>query len=203
MIKLDPGKPTRPVLSDSVRDTILAWQLTIAWAGEGLCEPQRLNWWRTDLVDDNGGGDLFQRLFPNTYAWACLEAVRQAAIQRDQQIRSGMAQPDGVQTLFFWGFDIDEQLSDRLTEHKYSASPPEQCLDLPLALDQPFCQTTLETTLQIPGRPIQVTVVPDGRELGGALPQSPELRVRNLAAALLPLGAHYPMPFYRQEVGNA
>lgn len=200
MIKLDPAKPIQRLLPASARDTILAWQLTIAWAGEGLCEPRRLNWWRTDLVDDNGGGDLFRRLLPKTHLWAGLEAVRQAAIQQDQQIRSGMAQPDGVQTLFFWGFDIDEQLSDRLREHKYSSTPPDHCLDLPLALDQPFCPTALETALQIPGRTVQVKVVPDGRELLGEVPQSPELRARNLVAALLPLSPHYPMPFYRQEV---
>jgi len=48
--------------SQNLLDTILALQMTVAWAGEGLCDPKRLNWWRTDLVDELGGGDLFQRL---------------------------------------------------------------------------------------------------------------------------------------------
>ena len=45
-------------------DAILALQLTVAWAGEGLSDPKRLDWWRTDLVDALGGGDLFARLLP-------------------------------------------------------------------------------------------------------------------------------------------
>ncbi|MEH1827217.1 MAG: BrxE family protein [Nostoc sp.] len=40
-------------------DNILALQIIVAWAGEGICDPKRLNWWRTDLIDENGGGDLF------------------------------------------------------------------------------------------------------------------------------------------------
>ncbi|WP_395830945.1 hypothetical protein [Archangium violaceum] len=47
--------PNAPV---STLDTILALQLTVAWAGEGRCEPARLGWWQTDLVDEAGGGDL-------------------------------------------------------------------------------------------------------------------------------------------------
>lgn len=30
------------------------------------CEPKRLNWWRTDLVDEEGGGKFFGRLLPKT-----------------------------------------------------------------------------------------------------------------------------------------
>ncbi len=36
-------------------DLILDWQMTIAWAGEANCEPSRLGWWRTDLIDELGG----------------------------------------------------------------------------------------------------------------------------------------------------
>jgi hypothetical protein len=39
-------------------DLILDWQMTIAWAGEANCEPSRLGWWLTDLINDLGGGDL-------------------------------------------------------------------------------------------------------------------------------------------------
>ena len=44
-------------IPDSVLDDILTLQLTVAWAGEGLCEPKRLDWWKTDVIDEMGGGD--------------------------------------------------------------------------------------------------------------------------------------------------
>lgn len=33
-------------------DRILALQFTVAWAGEGRCQPKRLGWWETDLIDE-------------------------------------------------------------------------------------------------------------------------------------------------------
>ena len=77
-------------ISSSTLDTILALQMTIAWAGEGLCEPKRLDWWRTDLIDEAGGGDLLKRLLPKTHQWAALEAVRSAAIQIDRRDRKSV-----------------------------------------------------------------------------------------------------------------
>jgi hypothetical protein len=50
---------------------ILALQLT-AWAGEAAGEPSRLGWWKSDLVDREGGGELFRRLVPRTASWASL-----------------------------------------------------------------------------------------------------------------------------------
>ena len=46
-----------------ILDKILALQIMVAWAGEGACEPKRLDWWRTDLIDEYGGGDLFTRFW--------------------------------------------------------------------------------------------------------------------------------------------
>ncbi len=40
-----------PGVSAAELDEVLALQVTIAWAGEGLWSPPRLGWWRTDLVD--------------------------------------------------------------------------------------------------------------------------------------------------------
>lgn len=111
-------------LSESVLDDILTWQFLVAWSGEGNGELQRLGWWRTDLTDELGGGDFFQRLLPKTAKWAALEAVRQAAIQHDQKIRQRLSQPDLVNTLFFWGFAVDERLADRLAVHKRSEALP-------------------------------------------------------------------------------
>jgi len=190
-------------MTDSAIDLILALQITVAWAGEGLCDPQRLDWWRTDVVDEDGGGDLFQRLFPKTHWWTSLEAVRQVALQQDRRMRSGMAQPDQVRTIFFLGFEMDEQLADRLIVHKRNGEPPQAVLPLPMDLKVIFSEHDFEAALQVPGREIDFQVSPSGREMRGEMPESPELWIRNLAAALLPLSDRYPMPFYRLGVPHA
>jgi hypothetical protein len=194
--------PTNP-MTDSAIDLILALQITVAWAGEGLCDPQRLNWWRTDVVDEDGGGDLFQRLFPKTHQWTSLEAVRQVAVQKDQQIRLGMAQPDQVRTLFFLGFELDERFADRMISHKRNGELPQKVLPLPIDLKEQFSKPGFEAALQVPGQKIDFQVSPAGRELEGKMPEAPELWIRNLATALLPLSDRYPMPFYRLGMSHA
>lgn len=182
--------------SESTLDAILALQIAVAWAGEGLCEPKRLDWWHTDLVDPAGGGYLFQELLPKTYQWASLEAVRQVAIQQNKQMRQSMAQPDQIRTLFFWGFAIDEQLDDLLIQHKQTGFPID-VLPLPLELGSSFAKADFEAAIHVPNQNIDFRVVPGGREIVSKMPESLELCARNLAAALLPLVDRYPMPFYR------
>ncbi len=184
-------------VAGSTLDAILALQLSVAWAGEGLCEPKRLDWWRTDLIDPAGGGYLFQELLPKTYEWASLEAVRSVAIAQDKQMRQSMAQPDQVRTLFFWGFAVDEQLSDRLLEHKRSGHSPAKVLPLPLDLESQFTKASFEEAMRIPNQLADFHVVPGGREIKSQIPEALELIARNLTAALLPLTDKYPLPFYR------
>jgi hypothetical protein len=62
-------------------DTVLTAQLIVAWAGEEGEEP-RLGWWRSDLVGDYGGKDLFRRLLPATWMWAVVQAVSHAWVRR-------------------------------------------------------------------------------------------------------------------------
>ncbi|MFM7425255.1 MAG: BREX-6 system BrxE protein [Elainella sp.] len=181
----------------STLDAILALQMSVAWAGEGLCEPKRLDWWRTDLIDMAGGGYFLHELLPKTYEWASLEAVRKVAVAWDKQLRQRMAQPDQVRTLFFWGFAVDEQLDDRLLEHKRSGKSPSQMLPLPLNFGNPFAKADFEEAIRVPNQMVDFQVVPGGREIKGQLPNSPELSARNLTAALLPLTDQYPLPFYR------
>ena len=186
-------------LSDRELDSILALQFLVAWAGEGLCQPKRLDWWRTDLIDGDGGGYFLQALLPKTHQWAAFEAVRKAALQHDHQTRLNMAYPDSIRTLFFWGFHIDEQLDDRLAQHKRSDDQvlPEKSLSLPINLNGKFAKADFEIAVQNSHRSVQYKVVPEGREIVEAIPASKELCARNLAATLLPLADHYPMPFYR------
>ena len=186
-----------PPIPTSTVDSILALQLTVAWAGESREQTKRLGWWQTDLVDATGGGDFLARLLPRTHAWASLEAVREAARRVDEQGRRGMSDPDGVRTLFFLGFDLDERLTERLAELKRGSMPPAEALPVSLALDAPFSGDSLADALRLSGRAAAYDIVPGGRQLKGAMPGAPDLAVRNLAAALLPLTERYPMPFYR------
>ncbi len=196
---------TPDAVTPEALDAALALQLTVAWAGEGLCDPPRLGWWQTDLIDELGGGDLLARLLPTTHRWAALEAVRQAAAQEDRQARQALARPEEVRTLFFWGFEIDEKLDDRLTwhkrgGHKRGGEDPRQALPFAIELAGSFSRGPLEDALRIPEHQgAQHKVVPGGRELLADPSEDLELRCRRLAAALLPLAETYPMPFFRVE----
>jgi len=192
-------------IAQPVLDAILSVQFLVAWAGEGRCEPNRLGWWETDLVDEGGGGNLFARLAPRTGAWASFEAVRDVARRADAKARTKMANPDRMRTLFFLGFDIDEQVGDRLAALKRSAgeraardggaASPTDMLGLPRELIAGFSKDRLARVLRELGDGAHV-VVPGGRQLVGVTPASPDDLVRRLAAGLLPLADIYPLPFF-------
>ena len=183
-------------IPDDELDQILTLQLTVAWAGEGACVPPRLGWWKTDLIDPAGGGDLLARLLPQTHAWASLEAVREAARRADARARAGTPDPDKLRTLFFLGFDLDEQLAERLAFHKRSGVMPKEALPLPLELGTKFSPDALTEALRASDQKIEFEKVPGGRRVIGQMPDHPAALVRNLAAAMLP-ASRYPMPFYR------
>lgn len=181
----------------STLDEILAIQLTVAWAGEGRCEPPRLGWWQTDLVDQAGGGDLLERLLPRTHAWASLEAVREAARRADAEARRKHADPDRLRTLFHLGFELDERLDERLAQHKRQGTPPHAALPSLANTAGAFDREELAALLRPSSSGPEARVVPGGRELRGPPPAAPELLVRHLAAALVPFAPQYPLPFYR------
>ncbi len=184
-------------LADATLDAILAIQLTVAWAGEGRCSPRRLGWWETDLIDEAGGGDFLARLLPRTHAWASLEAVREAARRSDAKARGKMANPDKMRTLFFLGFELDEQISDRLAALKREDRLPSDVLPLPLPLTSSFSKEKLVAALH--GGDTAFNVVPGGRQLKGARPDAADAMVCRLARALVPLAEQYPLPFYKVE----
>lgn len=183
---------TIPTITDQTLDTILTLQITVAWAGEALTDPPRLKWWRTAIMDDLAGADLFARLLPKTRHWAALEAVRAAAIQTDQKLKTQLANPDTVRTLFSWGFVIDEKLAERLMQHKHSLDPPET--RLALDLKAPFDRHAFEQAIRRPD--VKYDVLPSGRHVKNP-PDDPAEAARVLAAALLPLADQYPLPFFR------
>jgi hypothetical protein len=188
--------PTAP-LTPTALDEILALQILVAWAGEGRCKPRRLGWWDTDLVDPDGGGDLFARLVPRTHAWAALEAVREAARQTDAKARERHGEPDRLRTIFFLGFEVDEKVSDRLAAHKRAGKSPTESLPLPFALDGKWPKDKVLAAFS-PGKPPAFDPVPPvGRQLEGAPPASTDELVRRLVAALVPPAEAYPLPFFR------
>jgi hypothetical protein len=185
------------LIPDATLDAILAMQVTVGWAGEGRCSPRRLGWWDTDLIDEAGGGDFLARLLPQTHAWASLEAVREAARRVDAKARGKMAEPDKMRTLFFLGFEADEQLGDRLAAHKRSGRSPADALPLAIPLTADFSKDKLASTLQ--GGDVAFTTVPNGRQMKGKVPDAPDALVKRLAAALVPFAEQYPLPFFKLE----
>ena len=100
----------------------------------GALQAASARWWETDLIDEAGGGDFLARLLPQTHKWAALEAVREAARRTDAKACAKMADPDKMRTLFFLGFEVDEQLGDRFAAGKRSGLFPADALPLPLPL---------------------------------------------------------------------
>lgn len=186
-----------PRLADEDLDAILAIQLTVAWAGEGRTDPPRLGWWSTALCDELGGHDLFRRLTPRTHAWAVLEAARLAARKIDAALRAEAADADLLQSLFRLGFEVDEQLDDRLAAHKRREASPPEALPLPLDLDAPFDKGAFASWLSSLAKVSAPEATSVGRRLRGTAPDQPLAAVRNLAAALVPLAEPYPAPHYR------
>lgn len=173
-------------------DTILALQFTVAWLGEA----PRLRWWRTDMVDEAAGGDFMKRLVPRTHRWAALEVARRAAFLADLKARSSLADPDSVLSLYFWGFELDEKLAERIRERKWRQTPPEELK--PLIDISPSAQFNPSELEQALGPQSTYTVEPAGRELKGPLTSDPAEACRQLAGALLPLSDSYPAPYFRR-----
>ena len=184
-------------LPDDALDGILATQLLIAWAGE-----QRfLKWWKTDLIDNAAGGDLLSRLLPQTHEWAALQAVREAARRVDQRARERLGDADQVRSLFFLGFEVDEQLDDRLKALKRAGKTPAEALSFRHPLGDTFDKMIVVPVLT--DASVSFVVVPNARHVKGPRPADPGELVRRLAAALVPLADQYPLPFYKLETKEA
>lgn len=181
------------LVSDRTLDTILALQLTVAWAGEKAADPARLAWWDTDLTDQLAGGDLFSRLLPKTAAWAGLELARGAAQKADRTAREAqLARPDQVWTLFHFGFELDEALQDRFDYLKRHAGTPAHVFSRIWGVTDRWDPSAFEAFLKGLER-AKVEDSPAGRHVK-QLPQEPAMAAQVLAAALLPLGQEYPLP---------
>lgn len=199
----------RERVPDGDLDALLTAQFLVAWAGES----GRLGWWRSTLVSRYGGFDLFGRLTPQTASWVVLQAVRETARRHDAERRAQGGEADHKLTLFHLGFERDEQADERLQHHKRSGKPPTTALPLLRDFihlptpdddgdddgddDDTFDRERFERSLRV-GTAKHV-VEPGGRRLTGAPPADlPEL-VRQFLAALVPLPAEYPLPYFRRK----
>lgn len=179
-------------------DQVLALQLSVAWAGEAAGEPKRLCWWETDLIDPEGGGDLFARLVPRTAPWAGFELAREAARRVEGAALARIGRRDDLWTLFHFGFELDEQLHDRLTYHRRHRHEPAAVFGEGLRAGGAWDAAAFAGFLKRACEP-KVEVAPSGRLVKTKFSDAAHA-ARLLAAALVPFDRQYPLPFV--EVGG-
>ena len=178
-------------------DHTLTIQLLVAWAGESG-DPPRLGWWRTDMVSEYGGEDLFKRLLPNTWQWAALQAVREAARRADRQSRGEAHDSDALVSLFGLGVETDRRLDERLADLvRTGRTPAESLPELAGWIGQPFDREAFAAWLRTLAEPTTVAA-PSGRRVPGHPPEDLGTLSRTLAAALLPFGETYPLPHFKR-----
>lgn len=183
--------------SDAQLDAMLTAQIAVAWAGEGGDEP-RLAWWRTDLVNEYGGEDLFKRLLPHTWQWAVLQAVREAARRTDAALRDKAHDPDALVTLYRHGFVTDERLDERFQDLKRSGADPKQALPgLAEVLHEDWDRDAFASWVGQHGA-AEARTTPAGRQLRGEPPNDLMGRAAQLLAALAPFASTYPLPHFRR-----
>lgn len=177
-------------------DLALTAQLVVAWAGEAG-EEKRLGWWRSDLVSEFGGEDLFRRLLPATWAWATLQGARETARRKDEEMRRQQHDADRVLSLFSLGFDVDERIEERLQDLKRSGEAPETALPGLSVIKQEWNRGHFEEWVTGHGE-VDTTDEPIGRRVKGNPPAALDQLVRRLVAGLAPLDETYPLPHFRR-----
>ena len=184
---------------DDAIDRALEAQFAVAWAGETGEEASRLRWWRTDLVSEFGGEDLFKQLLPSTWRWATLQAVREAARRTDEALRERDADKDRIVSLFRFGFELDERIEERLADLKRAHDDPAEALPrLAQLIQTEWDRSRFETWLQGFGS-ARIGPSSVGRRLEGAPPDDLGEAVSRLLAALNPLADAYPLPHFRRR----
>ncbi|MEV0726570.1 BREX-6 system BrxE protein [Micromonospora purpureochromogenes] len=175
-------------------DRALTSQLVVAWAGE-TGEERGLGWWRSDLVSEYGGEDLFRRLLPGTWRWAVLQGAREAARRKDAELRRHDYDPDRIVSLFSLGFELDERIEERFHDLKRSGRAPDEALPGLAVVSDGWCRDQFWDWVIGHGETGAVAS-PIGRRLKGSPPIALDLRVRKLVAGLAPSADTYPLPHY-------
>jgi hypothetical protein len=189
---------TRTLLPTTSLDSILTAQIAVAWAGEGGEQP-RLRWWQSDLISTYGGEDLFSRLLPSTWKWAIYQGAREAARRRDAARQAQVNDPDRLVTMYNLGFEIDERIEERLLDLKRATSDPLKALPgLKGVIRLDWSRDDFADWVRGHGS-VEYDDLPAGRRLKGEPPESLDLLVNHLVAALDPLEEEYPRPHYRRR----
>jgi hypothetical protein len=185
-------------LSREDLDHILCLQLTLAWAGETPeeeGEDMRLGWWKTDLLHEDAGMALFRQLTPRTAAWAALCSAREAARRTDARIRQDASDASGFLSIFSLGFEIDEQLDERIAELRRSGQSPARALPGLFPQELPLNRAALSEWL---GRAaVRFEHSPSGRRLSGAPPEGQAAVIDHLASAIRTLPSPWMAPHFR------
>jgi len=190
------ARAERPPVPLTELDLALTAQIVVAWAGESG-EDRRLGWWRSDLISEFGGQDLFRRMLPSTWAWAVLQGAREAARRQDAEMRRQDHDPDRIVSLYGLGFELDERIEERLMDLKRSGSAPKVALPGLAILDEPWSTTGFADWVNGHGV-IQTATVPLGRWIKGEVPVALDQQVKRLVAGLAPVGERYPLPHFRR-----
>ncbi|MCA9632686.1 MAG: BREX-6 system BrxE protein [Myxococcales bacterium] len=197
-LTVPPLRAPRVAIPQSEIDYVLSAQLVVAWAGEGG-EEKRLDWWRTDLISEFGGEDLFRRLLPHTWRWGVFQAAREAASRKDAELRARAHDADRIYSLFSLGFDVDERIEERLMDLKRASTEPTEALPILGSVFKPtWNRDSVAEWFTAQASP-NVDNAPVGRRIKGAPPAGLEQRVRLLVAALVPLAEEYPLPHFVME----
>ena len=191
---------TRPSLTDVSNadvDFALTAQIVVAWAGEAG-EEKRLGWWRTDLASEFGGEDLFKQLLPNSWPWATLQAVREAARRKDAELRRMSPDHDQMLSLFALGFDVDERIDERLRDHKRSGEEPVLALPgLSAVISAEWDPSVFVRWAEGKGVS-KFKTEPNARRVAGDTFMGLTELVAKLVGGLVPLAAAYPLPYVRR-----
>jgi hypothetical protein len=177
-------------------DTALTSQLVVAWAGE-TGEERRLGWWRSDLVSEYGGEDLFRRLLPGTWRWAVLQGAREAARRKDAELRRQDHDPDRIVSLFSLGFELDERIEERFQDLKRSGVAPHEALPGLAVVSDGWRRDGFWEWVIGHGE-ADAAASPVGRRLKGSPPIAVDQLVRKLVAGLAPAAETYPLPHFRR-----
>lgn len=190
------GREQRAPVPITDLDLALTAQIVVAWAGESGEEP-RLGWWRSDLISEFGGKDLFRRLLPGTWAWAILQGAREAARRQEVEMRRQDHDPDRIVSLYGFGSELDERIEERLMDLKRSGREPEQALPGLVLLEEPWNKSGFADWIDGHGT-VPTMSVPLGRWIKGEVPEGLDQQVRRLVAGLAPVSDRYPWPHFRR-----
>lgn len=179
-------------------DLALTAQIVVAWAGESG-EDKRLGWWRSDLVSEFGGEDLFRRLLPSTWRWAVLQGAREAARRRDAELRGKHHDPDRILSLFNFGFKVDERIEEHLLDLKRSGRDPSEALPGLAIIGEGWNRSRFIDWATGHGE-AETSATPIGRRLKGEAPGGLDQQVRRIVAGLAPVPASYPLPHFQRTL---